>query len=301
MIEASELILNTDGSVYHLHLRPEQVARDIITVGDPGRVHDVSRRFDRVDTRVEAREFVTHTGELNGRRLTVVSTGIGTDNVDIVLNELDALFNVDLHTREIHEAKTELNFLRLGTSGAFQADLPLDSLLLSEAALGLDGLLSFYSVEEDLALRKDLEEHLAADGQRLPGTPTVVRAALPPCLAHPAAAGLSRGVTLTAAGFYAPQGRRLRLPTRMDAPLLNSLRAFRSTEGLRITNLEMETAGIYGLASALGHRAASLSALLANRASGTFSRNPAAAVERLIDFGLLLLTDGEHGADAVEV
>ena len=300
MIGESELILNPDGTVYHLHLRPEQVARDIITVGDPGRVAEVSRRFDRVDTKVEAREFVTHTGELNGRRLTVISTGIGTDNVDIVLNELDALFNVDLAAREIRDVKTKLNFLRLGTSGAFQPDLPLDSLLLSEAALGLDGLLSFYSVEGDTALRRELEEHLAADGQRLPGTPVMVRAALPPGMAHPAAAGLPRGITLTAAGFYAPQGRSLRLPTRMDAPLLKSLRAYRSAEGLRITNIEMETAGIYGLASALGHRAASLSALLANRAEGTFSRDPAAAVERLIDFGLLLLTDGDYGADAVQ-
>ena len=297
MIGESELILNPDGTVYHLHLRPEQVARDIITVGDPGRVADVTRRFDRVDTKVEAREFVTHTGELNGRRLTVISTGIGTDNVDIVLNELDALFNVDLVSREVRDDKVALNFLRLGTSGAFQSDLPLDSLLLSEAALGLDGLLSFYGLEGDTALCEELDKHLQSASLRMPGSPVVVRAPHPRCMTHPAASGLPRGITLTAAGFYAPQGRSLRLPTRMDAPLLTSLRAFRSAEGLRITNIEMETAGIYGLAGALGHRASSLSALLANRAEGTFSRDPAAAVERLIDLGLLLLTDGNGGTD----
>ena len=295
MIPASELILRPDGSLYHLHLLPGQVAETIITVGDPERVAQVSRRFDRVELRVTAREFVTHTGELNGKRLTVISTGIGTDNVDIVLNELDALFNIDLQRREVHDTLTPLTFLRLGTSGAFQADLPLDSFLLSTASLALDGLLSFYGTVPD-PIGDDLAAHLAGHRQHLPIAPLVVRPQLPEL---DWGDDLPRGITLTAAGFYAPQGRSLRLPTVLQPALLDALRSFRAGD-LRITNIEMETAGIYGLASALGHRAASLSALLANRAAGTFSATPAATVERLIDYGLALLV-GDGSADAVDV
>lgn len=299
MIAASELILRPDGSLYHLHLLPGQVADTIITVGDPERVAQVSRRFDRVELKVEAREFVTHTGELNGRRLTVISTGIGTDNVDIVINELDALFNINLQRREVREELTALTFLRLGTSGAFQPDLPLDSFLLSRAALAADGLLPFYpATGVDSALSVALREHLLAHQQHLPVTPLIVRPQLP-ALDWSAIEDLATGITLTAAGFYAPQGRRLRLSTALQPALLEALRSFRHDD-LRITNIEMETAGIYGLATALGHRAASLSALLANRAQGTFSRDPAGAVERLIELGLFLLA-GDGVADAVDV
>lgn len=287
MLPPSELILRPNGSVYHLHLLPGQVAETIITVGDPERVRAVSDRFDRVELRVEAREFVTHTGELNGRRLTVISTGIGTDNVDIVLNELDALFNVDLRKREVKPVLTKLNFLRLGTSGAFQPDLPLGSLLLSTAALAADGLLPHYlrGGEPDPAAIS-LHEHLQDTGHRLPFPTLVVRPDLPDFLDNH---DFPTGLTMTAAGFYAPQGRSLRLPPALSPAMLASLRAWRH-DGLRLTNIEMETAGIYGLANALGHRAASLSALLANRAEGTFAADPAGAVLELIDFGLELVT-----------
>ena len=297
MIPASELILRPNGAVYHLDLLPGQVAETIITVGDPERVARVSRRFDRVELRVEAREFVTHTGELGGRRLTVISTGIGTDNVDIVLSELDALFNIDLARREVRDELTELTFLRLGTSGSFQPDLPLDSLLLSKAALGLDGLLPFYPrpVTPD-PLTVALVKHLDRAATHLPVPPLLARPRLP-VLDWSLIPELARGITLTAAGFYAPQGRSLRLPSGMSAQVLMALRTFRHGD-LRITNIEMETAGIYALATALGHRSASLSALLANRAEGTFSTQPAATVERLIDYGLLLLA-GIGSADAV--
>ncbi|THH39894.1 nucleoside phosphorylase [Neolewinella litorea] len=291
MIAPSELILRPRGSVYHLDLLPGQVAETIITVGDPERVGEVSRRFDRVELRVEAREFVTHTGDLNGKRLSVVSTGIGTDNVDIVINELDALFNIDLHRREVVAEPVALTFLRLGTSGSFQPDIPLDTVVLSSAGLSLDGLLPFYpSIPVDESLATALTTHLSQDGQALPVPPVMVRPQLPDFLASLDPARLTAGITLTAAGFYAPQGRVLRLPTALTPTLLEALRKFRQ-EDLRITNIEMETAGIYALASALGHRSASLSALLANRALGTFSRQPATTVDRLIDYGLFLLTD----------
>ena len=299
MIPASELILRPNGAVYHLNLLPGQVAKTIITVGDPERVAQVSRQFDRVEVRVEAREFVTHTGELGGQRLTVISTGIGTDNVDIVLHELDALFNIDLARREVRDELTELTFLRLGTSGAFQPDLPLDSFLLSEAALGLDGLLAFYPrpPAPDL-LTVALIGHLDRAGTHLPVPPLLARPRLP-VLDWSLMPGLARGITLTAAGFYAPQGRSLRLPSGLSPELRTALRSFRHDD-LRITNIEMETAGVYALATALGHRAASLSVLLANRAEGTFSSNPARAVERLINWGLRLLT-GDRIADPVDV
>ncbi len=275
MIAASELILNPDGSVYHLHLLPGQIAPTVITVGDPERVNQVSRRFDQVEHRVTAREFVTHTGRIGDRRISVVSTGIGTDNIDIVLNELDALVNIDLKTRTVRAEHTRLTFLRLGTSGAFQPDLELGSFLLSEAALGMDGLLPYYTG------RQKVPAGLA--GLELPVDPILVRPELPPAFAD---SDLPRGITLTAAGFYAPQGRSLRLPSAYTPETLSALRNWRTPDGLRLTNIEMETAGIYGLANALGHQSASLSVLLANRALGTFHDAPGVAVEKLIDTGL---------------
>ncbi|MEM9529256.1 MAG: phosphorylase, partial [Bacteroidota bacterium] len=234
----------------------------------------------------EAREFVTHTGTLNGKRLTVISTGIGTDNIDIVLNELDALFNIDLAHREVKEEVTQLSFLRLGTSGAFQPNLPLDSFVLSAAALSGDGLLPFYvQPEKPDPAALSLLEHLADHGLKFPAPILVVRPQLPAALV---AAKVTHGLTLTAAGFYAPQGRNLRLTSGLTPALLEALRSWHF-EDLRLTNIEMETAGIYGLATALGHRSASLSALLANRAAGTFSKRPAQTVAELITYGLDLL------------
>jgi uridine phosphorylase len=282
----SELILRPNGALYHLDLLPGQVAETIITVGDPERVRAISRRFDKLELQVEAREFVTHTGELDGKRLTVISTGIGTDNVDIVFNELDALFNIDLERREVRDKLTRLDFIRLGTSGAFQSDLPLDSFLMSEAALATDGLLPFYlSGGEPDEAAISLFEYLEDGKVQLPVPVLIVRPELPPAFA---ASDLPRGVTMTASGFYAPQGRSLRLPSGLSPDLLSRMRSWRH-DGMRITNIEMETSGIYGLATALGHRAVSVSALPANRSLGTFSSQPAETVEKLIDKGLALI------------
>jgi uridine phosphorylase len=279
----SELILRPNGALYHLDLLPGQVAETIITVGDPERVKAVSDRFDKVELRVEAREFVTHTGELDGKRLTVISTGIGTDNIDIVFNELDALFNIDLARRQVQSELTKLDFVRLGTSGAFQSDLPLDSLVLSAAALATDGLLPFYlSGGEPDEAAISLYEHLEDGGVKLPVPVLIVRPELPLAFVD---CGLPQGVTMTAAGFYAPQGRSLRLPSGLSPALLERLRSWRHG-GLQLTNIEMETSGIYGLATALGHRSVSISALLANRAEGTWSKQPKETVDKLIDWGL---------------
>lgn len=286
MIQASELILRPDGSVYHLNLLPEQIAPNIITVGDPERVAIVSDHFDTVTTRVEAREFVTHTGTKAGVPLSVISTGIGTDNIDIVINELDALFNIDLKAREVKDELTKLTFVRLGTSGAFQPDLQLGSFVLSEAALANDGLLPFYlSGGEPDPLALSLYEHLEDADAKLPVPVLIVRPELPAAFAQ---SDLPRGVTMTASGFYAPQGRSLRLPSGLSPELLNALRSWRDGE-LRITNIEMETSGIYGLATALGHRSVSLSALLANRAEGTWAKEPGKAVRELIERGIHLM------------
>ena len=285
-LKASELILNPDGSLYHLHLRPGQVAETIITVGDPERVAQVSDRFDRVEQRTTGREFVTHTGTFRGQRLTVISTGIGTDNVDIVINELDALFNVDLERRSLRRELTSLTFLRLGTSGAFQPDLELGSFLLSDAAIGLDGLLPYYvpaSTNHPAVL--NLRDHLSDVRLQLPVRPAFILPSLPPAFET---SDLPRGITLTAAGFYGPQGRRLRLKTALDEVMLNRLRSWTYREQ-RITNIEMETSGLYALATRLGHRSASLSVLLANRALNTFHDRPKRAVEELITRGLDLL------------
>lgn len=289
---ASELILNPDGSVYHLHLRPEQLADTIITVGDPDRVAQVSQHFDRVDIKVQKREFVTHTGELNGKRLTVISTGIGTDNIDIVFNELDALATIDLQKREPLSQARQLTFVRIGTSGALQADLPVDSFLASSLAIGLEGLLLFYGFSVADGAPVDLLPHLEAHldrvgeaGKHFPIQPYLSRAA-PDLLQLFSGDHIHQGITLTAAGFYAPQGRELRLKSKFNRTLINQLVAWRGPREERITNLEMETAGIYGLANLLGHRAISLNALLANRATGAFSKTPGQTVSRLIEWSL---------------
>lgn len=296
----SELILNSDGSVYHLHLVPEQLADTVITVGDPDRVGDVSRYFDRIDTRVQKREFVTHTGELAGRRITVISTGIGTDNIDIVLNELDALATIDLVARKPLAQPRQLKIIRIGTSGALQPDLPVDSLLVSSHGLGLEGLLHFYPYQASAStalLLESIERHLAfRQNQNRQHDPSQAYQSLPiaPYLC-PADTDLLRafadpvlaqGITLTAAGFYAPQGRELRLPSRFGQGTIQELCNWQGPAGERITNLEMETAGIYGLASLLGHKAISLNALLANRANGSFSQQATQSIDRLIRFAL---------------
>jgi len=282
-IPESELVLGPGGGVYHLALRPEQLAHDVILVGDPGRVERVSARFDRVEHRASNREFVSHTGTLGGQRFSAVSTGIGADNVDIVVNELDALVNVDLERREVRDEHQRLRLVRLGTSGCLQSDIPLDAPVVSRYALGLDGLLGFYAAEPD----PDEAELVAAFREHAgwrPGwnPPYAVRAGA--SLFEALGAGLASGVTLTANGFYGPQGRELRLPVA-DPDLNRRFRSFRHGD-LRLTNFEMECSALYGLAALLGHEACTACVVVADREGGRLSADPHAAVERLLDLAL---------------
>lgn len=290
-LSQSELILNPDGSVYHLKLQPDQIADTIITVGDPERVDAISQYFDRIDVRVASREFVTHSGELNGKRLTVISTGIGTDNIDIVLNELDALANIDLKTRSIKSILQSLNIIRIGTSGSLHSDIPCDSFVLSAWGLGMDGLLPFYQYEDDASAKKIFQD---IDNQINITAWQPIPSYIMPCgqkLLHRffEENQFKKGITATCTGFYAPQGRRLRAQPKVD-DILDKLANYKHNDGLRITNFEMETAGIYGMANLLGHQALSCNAILANRPDGRFSSNPQATVTKLIESILINLT-----------
>ena len=277
-IAESELILNRDGSVYHLHLLPGDVADTVITVGDPDRVSRVSRYFDRIELKKSKREFVTHTGILNGKRITVMSSGISTDNIDIVLNELDALVNIDLKTRLPKTQLKKLNIIRIGTSGAIQSDIPVDSLLVSKAAFGLDTLMHYYKQninESEQQLLNALKQVLPKDGGFVPYIASADTGLMSE-LGH----DVLHGITFTAPGFYAPQGREIRACSAYPE-FMNALQQF-NLNGQRITNLEMETAGIYGLSAALGHRAISFNIILANRSTQTFSKQPEKIVDNYI-------------------
>lgn len=284
MIKESELILNPDGSVYHLNLKPEQVATTIILVGDQNRVGRISTHFDTLEHQVQKREFCTHTGTYKGKRLTVISTGIGPDNIDIVINELDALFNIDLETRLPKKELTSLNFIRFGTSGSLQADIPVDSFVLSSHGLGMDNMLHSYRDMSQVA-EKEIEEAFIkhTNWNENKGRPYVVVCGetLKKKILTPE---VFEGITGTAPGFYAPQGRVLRLAVQ-DPDLNDKMHNF-NYKGFRMTNLEMETSAIYGLSKLLGHQAVSLNVIIANRASGTFTKDTKQAVERLIVFGL---------------
>lgn len=286
----SELILNPDGSIYHLNLLPGDIAPLVITVGDLDRVGEVSKYFDHIELKKGKREFLTHTGTLGGKRISVVSTGIGTDNIDIVLNELDALVNVDFHTRRTKTEKIQLSMVRIGTSGSLQPTIPIDSFLLAEQAVGMDGLLHFYpsDTHRNKALERALVAHLGLEDQPL--RPYAV--ACDPGLAQGFdPSRIPRGISLTSPGFYGPQGREIRLSPKLFDP--RKLASF-NFGGLVLTNLEMETAGLYGLAKLLGHRAISLNAILANRANGEFSADTAATIDALISYALecLVLDQG---------
>ncbi len=285
---ASELVLNPDGSVYHCNILPEQLADLVITVGDPDRVEKVSRYFDSVEFKTQKREIVTHTGSLNGKRITVISTGMGTDNIDIVFSELDALANIDLKTGEIKEDFRQLNFVRLGTSGALHSDLPVDSFVLSSHGLGMDGLLHFY---EDSLLVRDLDMEEAfyehADWDDAKAVPYVVKGSSE-LLEKLSSEQTNSGITATALGFYGPQGRFLRLrPNPFD---INEKLASFEHRGHRITNFEMETSGIYGLAAMMGHEALSVNCIVANRTLGEFSKDSYASVDKMIQYALERLT-----------
>lgn len=282
-IQASELILNPDGSVYHLNLLPEHVANTIITVGDPDRVDSITKHFDNVEFQTRKREFHTQTGTYKGKRITVLSTGIGTDNIDIVFNELDALVNIDLKRREIKSTLTSLDIIRIGTSGSIQKEIPIDAFLISDYAVGFDSLLHFYKSESvqypDISLA--LAKHTDWSSEK--SKPYVVR-----CdeglLKKFSTEKTVIGFTATNVGFYGPQGRVLRLPIQ-DADLNDKLASF-DYNGSPITNLEMETAGIYGLSKLLGHKALSMNAIIANRATGEFTERPKQVVDDLIAYCL---------------
>jgi uridine phosphorylase len=282
-IEQSELILNPDGSIYHLNLRPENIASDIIFVGDQDRVDKISQHFDSIEFTTQKREFKTTTGIYKKKRFSVISTGIGPDNIDIVLNELDALVNINLETRQPKEHLTSLNIVRIGTSGSLQTNIPVDSFVISSHGLDLNGLLHSYQINEisNLEIENAFVKHTNWSSKK----------------AHPLIIANSKelenkivsdktytGITATAGGFYGPQGRVLRLAVQ-DPNLNHKIDSF-NFKGNRITNLEMETSAIYGLSKLLGHKACSINAIIANRADGTFSKNPNKVVTDLIEYTL---------------
>lgn len=286
-IAESELIINSRGAVYHLDVRPEELAQTIITVGDPDRVGEVSKHFDSIESKHHHREFVTHTGQLGNKRMSVVSTGIGTDNIDIVLNELDALANIDFNTRLIKPSLTPLTIVRVGTSGALQADIPVDSFVASTHGLGVDNLLNFYrqeNNEEELQLLSAFVTHTQMGSQY--AAPYIASAG--PSIQKYFVEGFYHGITVTCPGFYGPQGRVLRLGLT-NPDLIDQLTNFRFGNH-RITNFEMETSGIYGLGKLLGHHCLSLSAIVANRVQKEFSKDGAAAVEKLIQKTLEIIS-----------
>jgi uridine phosphorylase len=282
-IASSELILNPDGSIYHLNLKPEDITDTIITVGDQDRVSKVTSYFDEITFETQKREFKTQTGFYKGKKMTVISTGIGIDNIDIVLNELDALVNIDLETREIKQKHHKLNIVRIGTSGGIQPHVELDKFVMSEAGVGFDGLLHYYKNDvTNKEATKALCEHLLVSSKK--PEPYIVDADENLMNLFQNDDNVIPGFTGTNLGFYAPQGRTLRLETQ-DPSFIDQLVDF-EFEGKTITNLEMETSAIYALSKLLGHGALSMNAIIANRSTGNFSKNPKEAVDKLIKFTL---------------
>jgi uridine phosphorylase len=286
-IPETELILNPNGSVYHLKLLPEVIADNIITVGDQGRVEMVSAHFDTIDFKVQNREFVTHSGTYKGKRIMVISSGIGTDNIDIVVNELDAAVNIDLKTRTVKEQKRSLNIVRIGTSGALQKDIPVDNYVVSTHGLGFDGLLNYYL---DLPSINDNEISEAFIQQtnwnkNLP-YPYAIKGS--EMLINKIGFDLMKGITATAPGFYGPQGRKLRLTPWVE-DFNQQLTDFNYKEH-RITNFEMETSALYGLGKLLGHNTCTVCAIIANRVAKQYSKDYHPSVERLIQLVLERLT-----------
>jgi uridine phosphorylase len=275
-ISETDLVLNPDGSVYHLNLLPKHISETVIAVGDPSRVYMVSQHFDEVEFEMNKREFITHVGKYKGKRITVISTGIGTDNVEIVFTELDALVNIDLKTREPKPRKKKLKIIRIGTSGALQEDIPVGSHLVSDYAVGLDNLMSFYDLPMD-----DFETGLAHDIQKktgLPFMPYVVRGS--ETLRDQIGFDMVKGNTVTCPGFYAPQGRVLRLPIRYPT-LLDDLNYYSKGE-FWLTNFEMETSAYYAFGRLMGHEVLSANAIIANRIKEKFSKDPHKIVDGLV-------------------
>ena len=287
-IAPSELIINPDGSIYHINLKPEHLAKNIIFVGDQNRVAKVAKHFDTIEFETQKREFKTITGTFKNKRFTVISTGIGPDNIDIVINELDALVNIDLDTRTIKKEHTALNIVRIGTSGSLQNHIPVDSFVLAKYGLGFDGLLHAYDCEQ--ILEKDMEDafikHTNYSDRK--SRPYIIKndSELEKILISNK---IFTGITATAGGFYGPQGRVLRLAIQ-DPELNHKIDSF-DFQGIKITNLEMETSAIYGLSKLLGHRAVSMNCIIANRANLTFSKDPYQAIENLITYTLNKLSE----------
>jgi len=280
-LKHADLIINADGSIYHLGIRPEEIAETIILVGDPQRVAKVAKHFDEIEFTRQKREFITTTGRVGNKRMTVMATGIGVDNIDIVLNEVDALVNVDFETRTVKEKHTALNFIRLGTSGAVRADLPVASLVAANYGIGFDGLMLFYNQnlgKKAAGLQQAFNEYLDSINFKFPITPTYGKASqkLVDLFQGP---NWRQGITATATGFYAPQNRTIRAESIVP-DLFNLVEPF-SYDGLNVTNLEMETSAIYGLAHILGHHALALNVILANRPTGDFAKDPK-EMERLL-------------------
>ncbi len=282
-IKESELILNPDGSVYHLNLRPEHIAKDIIFVGDQDRVERITKHFDTIEFTIQKREFKTQTGTYKGKRISVISTGIGPDNIDIVLNELDALVNINLETRQVKKELTSLNIVRVGTSGSLQKDIPVDAFVLSSHGLDMNGMLHSYKL--DNITNSEIEDAFISytNWSSEKARPLIISNSkkLADLLDS---TEIYKGITATAGGFYGAQGRVLRLALQ-DSELNNKLDTFNYKE-FRISNLEMETSAIYGLAKLLGHQALSMNAIIANRATGEFSKDPKAVVNKLITYTL---------------
>jgi len=287
-IAESELIINDRGAIYHLDVTPSELADNIITVGDPDRVKEVSKHFDKIEIQRRHREFVTHTGTLGNKRVSVVSTGIGPDNIDIVLNELDALVNIDFESRTINPEIKQLNIIRIGTSGSLQADIPVDSFVASTHGLGIDNLMNFY-LHENNEQEQQLLHAFVTQTQLHSGfsNPYIASAAV--SLMRHFVEGYYQGITVTCPGFYGPQGRVLRLGIS-NPHLIDRLTEFEFGQH-RITNFEMETSAIYGLGKALHHNCLSLSAIVANRIHKNFSSDGGALVEKLIVKSLEIISE----------
>jgi uridine phosphorylase len=277
-ISETDLILNDDGSVYHLNLLPKHLSETIITVGDPGRVYRVSEHFDEVEFEMNKREFITHVGTYKGKKVTVISTGMGTDNIEILFTELDALVNIDLKTREPKSRRKKLRIIRIGTSGALKEDIPVGSHLVTGYAVGFDSLMHFYNLtmdEQEQAYARDIQEKIG-----LPFQPYVVRGS--ETLQQQFGGDMIIGNTVTTPGFYAPQGRILRAPIKYPRLLEDLYYYHHKASDFWLTNFEMETAGYYAMARLLGHEALSVNAIIANRVKNKFAKDPNKVIDPLI-------------------